>query len=187
MEDGCSACWLLFGFSLLVFPVLATKTRYSTKCYEIVNDLVYDWFMGWFMQLRAGRQVRVDVTVHLVFVTKAAGDVFTRDAVEDLRVIFGDISRSFDCNLTFCAGGADWVRLAVECAPSLDLPTLINSLKTVSSRLLRKAPHDGVREAVSVAKGALWSPSYLAVAGPPRDVEHSVLSFIEGQGGGRPL
>ena len=136
------------------------------------------------MELRAGRQIRHNLRVHLVFVTKTAGSVFDRSAMDDLRTVFGDICRSFDCELLFCGGGSDWVRLTVSHPPALDLTVLVNSLKTVSSRLIRKAPYAGIARALNASGGALWSPSYLAVSGDAQEVEESVLVFVDEQGGG---
>lgn len=136
------------------------------------------------MKLRAGRQIRISLTVHLVFVTKAAGDVFTRPVIEDFRQIFSDICRSFDVELLFFVGGSDWVRLTIALAPAVELPVLVNSLKTVSSRLIRKAAYDSVTMAIAASGGPLWSPSYLAVSGDRQDVEGLALEFIEEQGGG---
>ena len=139
------------------------------------------------MKLRAGRKVRSSLRVHFVFVTKAAGEVFPREALDDLHGMCADICRSFETDLVFFAGGTDWVRLSIDYPPALELPVLINSLKTVSSRLIRKAGHASVRAAIDAANGALWSPSYLAVAGDRQDVETMVLEFVEEQGGGAML
>ncbi|NBC34848.1 MAG: IS200/IS605 family transposase [Alphaproteobacteria bacterium] len=139
------------------------------------------------MKVRAGRQIRFSLSVHLVFVTKAAGEVFCREALNDLHGMCADICRSFEAELLFFAGGSDWVRLTVTYAPAVELPVLVNSLKTVSSRLIRKAGYAGITAALDAAKGALWSPSYLAVSGDRQDVETLVLEFIEEQGGGAML
>jgi putative transposase len=136
------------------------------------------------MAVRAGRQIRVHLRVHLVFVTKWSGEVFGREAIDDLAGMFADICQSFDADLQFCAGGSDWVRLTVAYNPTVELAVLINSLKTVSSRLIRKAGYPGIAAAIDAAKGALWSPSYLAVAGDAGEVEELVLNFVEEQGGG---
>ena len=139
------------------------------------------------MTARAGRRIKFYLKVHFVFVTKWSGDVFTREAIIDLRQIFSDICHSFDADLQFCAGGTDWVRLTVSYQPTVELPVLVNSLKTVSSRLIRKANYPGITQAIERAKGALWSPSYLAVAGDVREVEDMVLGFVDDQDGGLPL
>ncbi len=136
------------------------------------------------MRLRAGRQIRCSLKAHLVFVTKCAGPVFTRAVLDELRGMFADVCRGFGAELAFCGGGTDWVRLAVVYPPGVELPVLINSLKTVSSRLIRKAAHPEVQQAVALAGGALWSPSYLAAAGDAQEVEEMVLNFIDDQGGG---
>jgi len=139
------------------------------------------------MQLRAGRQIRFHLRVHFVFVTKCPGEVFCRAALADLQGMFADICRSFEAELLFFGGGTDWVRLTVALAPTVELPHLVNSLKTVSSRLIRKAPYPAVHAAIAGAKGALWSPSYLAAAGDAQEVEELVLTFVEEQGGGAML
>lgn len=139
------------------------------------------------MRIRAGRQIRHHLQVHLVFVTKAAGPVLDRAAMDDLRGVFNDICRSFDCELLFCGGGTDWVRLTASYPPGLDLTVLVNSLKTVSSRLIRKAPYPGIADALRASGGALWSPSYLAVSGDAQEVEEAVLTFVDEQGGGAML
>ncbi len=139
------------------------------------------------MRLRAGRQIRYSLKVHLVFVTKAVGEVFSRPALDDLRGMFDDVGRSFGADLLFFGGGSDWVRLSLAYPPTLDLPALVNSLKTVSSRLIRKAPYPELRQAIVAAGGALWSPSYLAVAGDAQEVEEMVLTFVEEQDGGAML
>ena len=139
------------------------------------------------MRIRAGRRIRSSLRVHLVFVTKAAGDVFTRQALDDLHGMCADICKSFEAELVFFGGGADWVRLSVDYPLGMELTVLVNSLKTVSSRLIRKAGYASVQEALDAANGALWSPSYLAVAGDRQDVETIVLEFVEEQGGGAML
>ena len=139
------------------------------------------------MSVRAGRRIKFHLKVHFVFVAKWSGNVFTRESIVDLRQIFSDICQSFDADLQFCAGGTDWVRLTVSYQPTVELPVLVNSLKTVSSRLIRKANYPGITEAIERAKGALWSPSYLAVAGDIREVEDMVLGFVDDQNGGLPL
>ena len=55
--------------------------------------------------------------------------------------------------------GGDHVHLLVECPPKVSVSTLVNSLKGVPSRLLRRERPDIQRR---YWNGVLWSPSYFA-------------------------
>lgn len=68
-----------------------------------------------------------------------------------------------------CNGESDHVHLLVTYPPSLALSTLINSLKGVSSRLLRK---EFPELSAQCHQGHLWSPSYFAAScgGAPLDI-----------------
>ena len=76
-------------------------------------------------------------------------------------------------------GEHDHVHLLVSYPPKVSLSKLVNSLKGVSSRLIRRGGHAGVDRALGRAKG-LWSPSYFAgsCGGAPLDV---VRQYIESQ------
>ena len=58
-------------------------------------------------------------------------------------------------------GGADHVHLLVNYPPKHSVSSLVNSLKGVSSRLLRLERPD---LAARYWKGVLWSPSYFAAS-----------------------
>ena len=87
----------------------------------------------------------------------------------------------------FRAGGAvlveldgedDHVHLLVEYLPTVQLTKLVNSLKGVSSRMLRKKRFPEVED--KLWGGHLWSPSYFAAScgGAPIDI---VRKYIEDQ------
>lgn len=52
------------------------------------------------------------------------------------------------------------VRLLVNYPPKESVSALVNSLKGISSRMIRKINHPGIRK--RLWGGALWSPSYFA-------------------------
>jgi putative transposase len=74
-------------------------------------------------------------------------------------MIFSKVCDDFGATLVEMDGENDHVHLLIEYPPKLAVSTLVNSLKGVSSRLLRK-------HLPSIAryywKGVLWSPSYFA-------------------------
>jgi len=96
---------------------------------------------------------------HLVFVTKYRRKIFNKKAINILHIIFSKVCEDFDATLVEMDGENDHVHLLVEYPPKLALSILVNSLKGVSSRLLRKHLPSMTAH---YWKGVLWSPSYFA-------------------------
>jgi putative transposase len=116
--------------------------------------------------------------VHLVFVTKYKRKVFTKQVLDDLRSIFSGVCRSFEAELIEFEGEGDHVHLLVNYPPKVQISKLVNSLKTASSRVIRKKGYPAVQKALW--GGALWSPSYFAgsCGGAPLEV---VRKYIQAQ------
>lgn len=127
--------------------------------------------------IRHGRHCVFKMHVHLVFVAKYRRRVFDGDAVQRLRIIFGKVCFGFEANLIEMDGEDDHVHLLVEYPPKVAVSALVNSLKGVSSRLLRKERPD-IRD--RYWKGVLWSPSYFASScgGAPISI---IRQYIEQQ------
>lgn len=127
--------------------------------------------------IRHGRHCVFNMHVHLVFVTKYRRRVFDRAAIEALRMIFTGICRDFEAQLVEMDGEDDHVHLLIEYPPKLPVSSLVNSLKGVSSRLLRQHRPE-IRK--RYWKGVLWSPSYFAAScgGAPIGI---VRQYIEQQ------
>ncbi|MCL6601143.1 MAG: IS200/IS605 family transposase, partial [Alicyclobacillus macrosporangiidus] len=75
--------------------------------------------------------------LHVVFVTKYRRKCITPSMLEDLRHIFSDILTGWRCRLIEFGGEADHVHLLIEIHPALQISTLINNLKSASSRRIR--------------------------------------------------
>jgi len=116
--------------------------------------------------------------VHLVFVTKYRRKVFTRQILEELRQIFESICTDFESDLIEFEGEGDHVHLLVNYPPKVTVSKLVNSLKGVSSRLIRKKQYPSIQQALW--GDHLWSPSYFAGAcgGAPLSV---IRQYIEQQ------
>lgn len=99
--------------------------------------------------------------VHLVFVTKYRKNVFNADAINILNIIFADVCANFEATLIEMDGEKDYVHLLIEYPPKLPISKLVNSLKGVSSRLLRKNLPSLTK---FYWKGVLWSPSYFSAS-----------------------
>ena len=99
--------------------------------------------------------------VHLVFVAKYRKKVFDKEAIDRLRTYFAKVCTDFESTLVEVDGERDHVHLLVEYPPKVSISVLVNSLKGVSSRMLRKDRPDLAHK---FWKGVLWSPSYFAAS-----------------------
>jgi putative transposase len=128
--------------------------------------------------IRHGRHCVFLMHVHLVFVTKYRHGVFTRAVLNDLRGIFTKVCWDFEAELVEFDGEDDHVHLLVNYPPKMAVSMLVNSLKGVSSRLVRKRNYLSVRK--KLLGGALWSPSYFAgsCGGAPIEI---IRQYIEQQ------
>lgn len=112
-------------------------------------------------ELRAGRHCVFNLHVHLVFVTKYRRHVFTKIILDRLQQIFAAVCHDFEAQLVEFDGEDDHVHLLVNYPPKVSISSLVNSLKGVSSRLLRR---DFPQLTKQYWQGVLWSPSYFAAS-----------------------
>ena len=95
-----------------------------------------------------------------------------------MEMIFTLICEQFEAKLIEFDGEHDHVHLLVNYPPKVAISKLVNSLKGVSSRSLRKQFKQHIEK--YYWKGVLWSPSYFAgsCGGAPIDI---VRKYIENQ------
>jgi putative transposase len=111
-------------------------------------------------EIRSGRHCVSMMHVHLVFVTKYRRGVFTKEILDDLRPIFASVCVDFEAELVEFDGGDDHVHLLVNYPPKVAVSKLVNSLKGISSLLIRKKNCPSIQK--RLWGGALWSPSDFA-------------------------
>ncbi|MFC3996658.1 IS200/IS605 family transposase [Nocardiopsis sediminis] len=128
--------------------------------------------------VRMGRHVVCDLHVHLVFVTKYRRGVLTGAMLTRCEEIMRQVCEDFGAGLREFDGEDGHVHLLVHYPPKVQLSKLVNSLKGVSSRLLRKEYPTHVNR--YLWGGRLWSGSYFAgsVGGAPVSV---LRHYIEDQ------
>ncbi|WP_417132020.1 IS200/IS605 family transposase [Parasutterella excrementihominis] len=128
--------------------------------------------------IRHGRHCVFNLHIHLVFVTKYRRSVFTKAVLEDLREIFASVCQDFEAELVEFDGEKDHVHLLINYPPKVSVSRLVNSLKGVSSRLIRKKRYACIQD--KLWAGALWSPSYFAAScgGAPISI---IKQYIEQQ------
>lgn len=129
--------------------------------------------------IRRGRHCVFLMHVHLVFVTKYRRKIFDQDAIEKLRGYFASVCADFDVERVEMDGERDHVHLLINYPPKLAISNLVNSLKGVSSRLLRRDRPDIAQR--YYYKGVLWSPSYFAgsCGGAPISIIHQYIEQQE--------
>jgi len=117
--------------------------------------------------------------VHIVFVTKYRRPVLGGLHRERFKQIAAEVCADFEAELKECDGESDHVHLLVEYGPKVQLTKLVNSLKAVSSRRMRKQFID-LRAAYQ--KPVLWSRSYFvgSCGGAPLSV---VAEYVRNQRG----
>ena len=127
---------------------------------------------------RRGRHCFFAIHSHLVFVTKYRRGVFRQEHLDSLHRILADVCKDFDAELIEFNGERDHVHLLINYPPKVALSALVNSLKGVSSRLLRK--EFGDFHPWLKRRGVLWSPSYFAAScgGAPIEI---LRQYIEQQ------
>jgi putative transposase len=165
----------LSEYPLLVFGGVKPEGVAALQFHVATHRLLGLWLST--MEYRTGRHCVFALHVHLVFVTKFRRDVLSELAIRDLAAIFAKVCRDFEAELVECSGEDDHVHLLVSYPPKVMLSKLVNSLKGVSSRLLRE-----VRPEICgrYYKGVLWSPSYFAAScgGAPISI---IRQYIEQQ------
>lgn len=130
------------------------------------------------MDRRTGRHCVFVLHAHLVFVTQYRGAVFEHRHLEALQQLFRKVCDDFGCELAEFNGETDHVHLLVNYPPKVAVSRLVNSLKGVSSRRLKRYYPE--LEQPAYRQNALWSPSYFAgsVGGAPMAV---LRRYIEQQ------
>ena len=128
--------------------------------------------------IRRGRHCVFNMHVHLVFVAKYRRKVFDKEAIDRLRELFSKVCADFEARLVEMDGERDHVHLLISYPPKVSVSALVNSLKGVSSRVLRKQRPDIAKR--FYYKGVLWSPSYFASScgGAPISI---IRQYIEQQ------
>lgn len=115
---------------------------------------------------------------HLVFVTKYRHEVFTNEHLRRLKDIFTEVCKDFESELVEFNGETEHVHLLVTFPPKVAVSKLVNSLKGVSSRYMRREFPELEKHYWRAKR--LWSGSYFAgsVGGAPISV---LRQYIENQ------
>ena len=119
-----------------------------------------------------------DIQIFTCLFTRYRRGVFTKQILDDLHEIFAKVCTDFQTELVEFDGEDDHVHLLVNYPPKVAVSALVNSLKGVSSRMIRKKNYPSIRK--KLWGDALWSPSYFAgsCGGAPIEI---LRQYIEQQ------
>lgn len=98
----------------------------------------------------------------MIFVTQYHWEVFTKNIWDDLHAIFASVCADFEAELVEFDREDDHVHLLVNYPPKVAISALVNNLKGVSSRMIRKKNSPSIRK--KLWGGTLWSPPYFAAS-----------------------
>lgn len=115
---------------------------------------------------------------HLVLVTKYRRKCFTAPMLDRLEEICRDLCAKWEVDIEEFGGEADHVHLMLDMHPNIMPSKFINTLKTVSSRLIRKEFSQHLKE--YYWKPVLWTRAYclITAGGAPLEV---LKKYIQNQ------
>ncbi len=118
------------------------------------------------------------LSVQIVLVTKYRRKVITKAILDDLEKIFTRLCESRKCQLTSFNAEEDHCHLLVELYPDVAPSRLVNTLKTVSSRLIRRDYQAHLKKFYD--KPVFWTGAYciISTGGAPLEI---IKKYIESQ------
>ena len=127
---------------------------------------------------RTGRSQIYKHFYHLVFVTKYRRNVFTKEMLDRLNIIFKETCAQMDGELLEFNGEDDHVHLLISIPPKHSVTTVVSKLKGKSSYFIRKEFWDQIKKKLWGVH--FWSPSYCSVTcgGAPLDI---IKKYIDDQ------
>jgi len=130
-------------------------------------------------KLQSTRHAKYLLHAHLVFTPKYRKKIFIKKHFELMREVFENVCKKSNAQLIEFDGENDHVHLLVLYPPRISIAVLVNSLKGVSSRILRKQ-FTVFKKSYWKNDVALWSRSYFAasVGGAPIEI---LKQYIEKQ------
>jgi putative transposase len=131
------------------------------------------------MKLKSGWHCVYDLQYHLVLVTKYRKKCFTPEILEYLKQVFEELCKKWEIELKEFGGEEDHIHLLISAHPNTALSVLVNNLKTVSSRLVRKKYSQHL--AKYYWKPILWTRSYCLISTGGATIE-VIERYIKKQG-----
>jgi putative transposase len=134
-----------------------------------------------FRRLKTRSNSAFRLIYHLVLVTKFRNDSLTGEMLERLEEIFDLTLAKWDCELIELGGEANHIHVLFEAIPSIDLSKLVNNLKTVSSRLMRKEYAEHLHRFYWSDKPMFWGGSYALITVGTQAPLEKLIQYVQNQ------
>ncbi len=123
-----------------------------------------------------------NIRYYLVLVTKYRRRCVTPDVAAYLEFQYKRLLETWDCQLLECNGEPDHLHLLISANPKIQPSKMVNSLKTATSRLVRKEFSEHLGK--FYWKPVFYSRSYCLVScgGAPLEIVKQYLEQQEGFG-----
>ena len=130
------------------------------------------------MEVTHGRGYVYSIQYHIVWCVKYRHKILTKQIENRLIEILNMIADCEDFQIIECNADKDHIHILVNCSPQYYLPSIIQKLKGISSRLLMKEFGETLRK--RLWGGHLWNPSYF-VATVSENTEEQIRKYIKNQ------
>ena len=130
-------------------------------------------------EFKKNRHSVYNLKFHLVVVTKYRHKCITPEILEDLKSISNDFLNKKGGSILEMNGEEDHIHILFEIPPQIELASMVCSLKTVTSRLIRKKYSDYLKR--FYWEPVFWSRSYCILSTGGATIE-TIRKYIENQG-----
>jgi putative transposase len=130
-------------------------------------------------ELRRDDHCVSELRAYLVFITKYRREVITDRVQLKLKETFSEVCQNLDCSLIECNGEKDHIHLIDPYPPKISISILVNNLKGVSARVIKKLNYPEVR--CKLWGAHFWSRSYFAGSCGGVTLE-TLKKYVENQG-----
>ena len=130
-------------------------------------------------ELNSNRHSVFSLKYHLVVITKYRHECITPEILEELEKIYTRLLNDKGCEVLEFGGEDDHIHVLFETPPQVQLSKLVNTLKTVSSRLIKKDYEEHLKK--YYWKSAFWSRSYCIISTGGATIK-TIEKYIQNQG-----
>jgi putative transposase len=134
-------------------------------------------------QYRKGAHCVFSIQLHTYFVTAYRRKCLTQQMVERIQEVAANVCIKNQCYLLECKGDPDHVHLLIDMHPGNNLSTFLGSIKSATSRILRKEFESELRPYFKNWKKGLWGDQlYIRSAGgaPLKILEEYIQNHSRG-------
>ncbi len=132
-------------------------------------------------QLRSGAHAVFRIQFHMIFVTKYRKNVIDQAILSKLKEVFGRVCEKRKCILLEFNGEENHVHLLVDAHPDNNISQLISSLKSASSRIVRKEFETYLKQFYWKKEDpSFWTDAYCVISAGGAPLE-TIKEYIKSQ------